>query len=112
VKPKTLQELYSTPTCWTQTHSAINADGYDVGPNDNDACCWCLLGGVAHVYEETIPIRRKLAESALQLFSTRIDRASPNTAVDSVCCQIVVDFNDNKATTIDDIRKVVAHANV
>lgn len=41
-----LRDLLSDPTHWTQRVEAKNSLGLQVLPNDPNATCWCLLGGI------------------------------------------------------------------
>lgn len=44
-----LQALLSGPEKWTQYAFAKTKDGSARLPGDNDACCWCIWGGIVKV---------------------------------------------------------------
>ena len=59
----TLQELFSSEDKWTQEAEARNAAFRPVKPNDPEAVCWCLEGGIRLCYPDNFfEIRDKLRD--------------------------------------------------
>ena len=49
-KPSTMLELFDRPERWTQHSCGRDADGIMTGATHDNACQWCLAGGVMVVY--------------------------------------------------------------
>ena len=97
MKFATLQELFADPARWTTGKTARDVHGHSTYAKSDGACSWCLIGGLERVYGDVyIGPRKKLREAIER-------RVGPRS---------ITGFNDDAATTIDDIRAVVAEAGV
>lgn len=97
---KSLQELFSDPSRWTQGANARDANRVVTNINDPTACSWCLLGGCVKIYTDSIfdELVDKLRQAIEQY--TGQDDSSPTA------------FNDRPTTRIEDIQAVVKLAGV
>lgn len=43
-------ELLSKPGAWTQGYFARNSNEEMRNSRDEDACCWCAMGGISRCY--------------------------------------------------------------
>ncbi len=92
----TLQELFSEPAKWARGYYARDARG---GATDHDspyAVCWCLLGGIRKCYP------KQTIQKANELHAVTMKRYQKGVA----------DFNDDVRTTFDEVRGVLAEANL
>ena len=99
---KSLQELFSDPSRWTQGISARDARGYATYISNPAARSWCLWGGCVRIYGGTGPIFNEIfkkLEQAVKQY-TGEDDSSPTS------------FNDRPTTSIEDIQAVVKLAGV
>ncbi len=58
--PKTLTELFSDASRWTQRTDARNAQGEELWFNDDEAVCWCLMSGLNLVYRDNLGIFKQV----------------------------------------------------
>ena len=80
-----MYELLSTPDKWTQHTTARNTDGIVCNAWDPEAASWCLAGAAEACYPE-----REKGDSVFG----RIAQA---------CGEHIVDWNDNKARTYQEV---------
>lgn len=88
----TLQQLFSRDGTWTQGALARDANGEKCYPADPEAVCWCLVGAVLRID-----------------FCGQSERLRK---LESIIVCYVNDWNDAPARTIEDVRALVAKANV
>ena len=98
-KFKTLQKLFADEKNWTKSSNARDIEGNSVWIFSDKACCFCLSGGMKHVYVST----EKIEELWVKLRNAIAVRDGIGN---------IIGFNDAPNTTIAEIRAVVAEANV
>ena len=92
MKFNSLQELFADEGRWCKGAVARDTFGKPCSSLDDEAACWCMLGGAEHIYGPDY-------ESAAEKLRLVVGRG-------------VSVFNDHSSTTIEDIRRVVAEAGV
>ena len=99
-----LEALFDSPEKHTKFRFAEDADGDWCGPKHPDAACWCLSGGFTRVFSTSLfhtsehPEIRKCRwclSEAVEKYSGGKD---------------IIDFNDHKDTTVEDVRYVIREA--
>jgi hypothetical protein len=116
----TIQSLFKKKSAWIKGSYATNGekgggllefDAIDI-PNNDDAVCFCLSGAVTKVYENLE--QQGLAEARLAgvIRALYPDRARVRSNKQMGNESVIVNFNDHKDTTIEEIRHVVKVANV
>jgi hypothetical protein len=101
-------ELLSSPDTWCQEALARDALGDNVPPLDPEAVQWCALAAVQKVYppsqwEEAM--NRVLR--ALSVSEKGIKQLSKS---DKACC--VMEWNDQRESSYQEIRKILLEADV
>lgn len=94
-------ELLKGPECWTQGANARRPDGSGTDSRDPEACQWCLIGAFVKCYGHTgtaeSPEYQKLRDAIKEVIGYN----------ESIIC-----FNDLRAKSFDDIKKVLELAGV
>lgn len=91
---QTLQDLFRDKTRWTRKQYARDNKGYPVMTRDPYATSFCLAGGLIRLYDN-------------------LDERDKNEAkLRQVTGRSLTAFNDDPATTIQDIQRVVRQAGV
>lgn len=111
---KTLQDMFADPKRWTKGAAARYETGTCAdGISNVGVASVCLLGGLHHVYHEDgkklEEVREKLQEAIGELFP---ERSPAITAFPKTRQRLIHPFNDHSLTTITDVQKVCALANV
>jgi len=102
-------ELFSSRDKWTQGAYAKTSDGTYTLPSLGDAACWCLSGALWECGSE--PDSFDLLAAAIQ--NKFPDRIQPDNIPKNDPMQnpiIITRFNDNTATTFDDVIDVITEA--
>jgi hypothetical protein len=114
-KPKTLQELYAREGTWTKGAYARLPNGEVAAADDKGACCFCLDGGLVHIYgdntEQYCEALEKVWQTIMKVFSAP-KFLQGLKEIDDYCWIGTVRWNDRPERTIEDIRRVVKEANV
>lgn len=93
---KKLDELFSSPTKWTQHTFARDKFGFSIEETNPQAKCFCLTGGLERISEGDGVL-------GLDMRSALIDwLPSPHYNL--------VEFNDNDETKFRDIKKLIEKA--
>ena len=66
-------ELFSNPSRFTTGEFARDKHGLEVRPNEDNAVCWCAIGGIRYCYNDS-PSKEKNAYGRL------VEYVSKNTA--------------------------------
>lgn len=82
------RELISDPARWTQGEIARDTDGVTVHADHRLAVCWCAIGAVKHAAQHMG------VHDVYKVFDA-LDQTAPGG--------LVVQFNDDPATTHDDV---------
>ena len=88
-----MYELLATPDRWTKGYWARTENGAETSPRDPNAVCWCLSGAVTKCYEDD-----RISEIWLRLRS----KLGKNP----------VTFNDDPATTHEDVLRVLKELDI
>jgi hypothetical protein len=104
------REILTDESRWTKNVSALDANRNQVEPYHSSAVCFCLFGAVSHAYWYMGPIMRiqkleVLARTIRVLHPDKFDGESAGL-------RVITRFNDDPATTFEDVRKVLEAANV
>jgi len=99
-KPSTLQELFLDPSKWTKGCYMRDRKGAPTSDPD-EACSYCLYGGIELVYGEMFMGASK------GVISKMLDVLLETTPYYGIA-----KFNDDPSTTIKDIQGLVKKANV
>ena len=89
-----LQQLYAEPDSWTQGLLARTRAGDGVPPDEPGATSWCLLGAAIRCYGDCTPEYRR----AIDLIRRRVGA--------------VIEWNNEPARTIDEVRDLVRELGV
>lgn len=98
-----LSELLDKPEKWTKGSSARDKNNKQVHPQEPEAVCWCLEGGLRCVTNGNrwSPWVETLRSTIIRLFPNRTDPLG---------VKIISTFNDHPDTTFEDIQKVIKEA--
>jgi hypothetical protein len=97
-----IHELYSDESKWCQGTFAKDQDGKDVGANQPEAVCWCLVGASLKCYPSEIEayrIRKKIKEAV-----------SPPTMNSNLF--YISDWNDTPKRQFSEVRELVLRLDV
>lgn len=104
-KYNNLRELFSEKKRWTKGELAQDKKGNRVSPSSEEACKWCLIGGLLYLNdgewsEEFCTVTYKIQDV--------LDRRgiNPNGL------QVLQAFNDSKETTYELLMEVLTEAEV
>lgn len=106
MEPTSLKELFDCPARWIKKALSGRRDSMGFVNLDcsQEANCFCLVGGIRHIYRFGGGHRERLDVAVRKLFPNRVMRYS---IYDSV-----VSFNNHPDTTFADLRKVIEDADV
>lgn len=106
MKPTSLKELFDCPARWIKKalFGRRGGMGFVSLDSSQEANCFCLVGGVRHVYGFGVGHNEKLREAVRKLF--------PNRMMQTPFYDLVVSFNNHPDTTFADLRKVIEEADV
>jgi len=98
----TIQELLSSPECWTKGALARTREGRVADPQSDDAAAWCLLGALMKCYPETVVecLVEPIADH-LGIMLADSNRRFPLTQ-----------WNDHPDRTWDDVMHLVRHLGI
>jgi hypothetical protein len=94
-----VSDVLRDESCWTKESYARDKDGFHISYDDPAACKFCIHGAVYRVCGMLGGgnIWQKLEEARKKLFPDSIG---------------LINFNDRPETTFEDVKKVLAEANV
>lgn len=106
MKPTSLKELFDCPARWIKKALSGRRGGMGFVElhSSQEKNCFCLVGGVGHVYGFGEGHRTKLTAAVRKLF--------PRQYVENSFSDLIVDFNNHPDTTFADLRKVIEEADV
>ena len=102
---------------WIQKVNAVRADGYRIGPNDSQACAWCLDGAILNNGWQYRVLR--LTRYAIYKAILSIPRYAKRLGNNAVTCSVskqelytgyIHVFNDHRLTTYQHVKEVIAIA--
>ncbi len=99
-----LLELFDKPEKWTKRNYARDINNNSVGYRSKDAVCFCLKGGIYHLYENSDVYIVTWQEAIKKV----IKQKYPERAVTSNCP--ITQFNDHPDTKFNDIIEVIRAA--
>lgn len=102
-----LEALLTPPEHWTQGFDARDPEGIPVGSLDENATCWCLLGGIEKIAPSASDNRLRVDVQNALSASIQVeakDRFDAENLTD------IPEFNDDPRTTHEHILAVVRRA--
>jgi hypothetical protein len=104
-----LSKIFTDESKWTQSAYARDNKGEPVSIFDNDACAFCINGGITrYAYGERKRGQNDNDDSVALTARNRINRA----IADLNMGRGIIGFNDNRERTFEDVVKVLKHAGV
>ena len=101
---------------WIQKVNAVRADGYRIGPNDSQACAWCLDGAILNNgwQYRVLRLTRYAIYKAILSIPRYAKRLGNNAITSESGCEeymgYVIVFNDHRLTTYEQVKEVIAIA--
>jgi hypothetical protein len=101
-------ELLRSPDTWCQESPAEDAQGNKVQALDPNAVKWCALAAVQKTYP---PSRwEEMMDRVLRALSVSEKGIAQLTKSDKACC--LIEWNDDRSYSFQDIREVLIEADV
>ena len=100
VEFKSVQQLFKNKKRWIKGADALNKYNEDVTVESNNACKWCLSGGLRKVY-----VTDKKVNDARDKIYKVINKNRKNKIVITL-------WNDTKGRTIEQVRRAIKRAGV
>ena len=98
-----LVELFSDPKRWTQNRYARNKEGIATPIKDENAVCWCIIGGVYKLYDG--PDQLRVEMKIRDVIAKKENSPNPNWIS-------VTEWQDHPNRTLQEVLEVLKEAGV